>query len=108
MPLAEALNRRHANSAFRLLGLCPAQPSRRLAAFQAWISAELHGKMGYLARPDRQVRRADLNIIFAQCSIDHLRWPRLPHHAITSANRQRSQSWAYLKLRLGWSIITMS
>ena len=48
---------------FNFFGLIPAQPARRLDAYLAWIEQERHGKMGYLARPDRMVRRQDLNVI---------------------------------------------
>ncbi|GAB0489516.1 hypothetical protein MMPV_000735 [Pyropia vietnamensis] len=40
-----------------------AAPSDRLAAYEAWIEAGMHGEMGYLARPDRMARRRDLNLI---------------------------------------------
>ena len=48
---------------FSMVGIVSAEPSRHLAAYQAWIANEMHGKMGYLARPDRQIRREDLNVI---------------------------------------------
>lgn len=46
-----------------MVGIVSAEPSRHLAAYQAWVANEMHGKMGYLARPDRQIRREDLNVI---------------------------------------------
>ncbi|MBE2221695.1 MAG: tRNA epoxyqueuosine(34) reductase QueG [Anaerolineae bacterium] len=48
---------------FNFFGMIPAQPARRLQAYLAWIAQERHGKMGYLARPDRMVRRQDLQVI---------------------------------------------
>lgn len=48
---------------FTLVGVAAARPGRRLAAYQAWIAAQMHGEMAYLARPDRQARRADLEVI---------------------------------------------
>jgi len=48
---------------FNLIGFAKAQPSPYLAAYENWIAANMHGEMGYLARPDRQIRRRDLNVI---------------------------------------------
>ena len=48
---------------FNLVGVTPAEPSPTLSAYLAWIEAGMHGGMGYMARPDRQARRADLNVI---------------------------------------------
>ncbi|MCP4419370.1 MAG: tRNA epoxyqueuosine(34) reductase QueG [Chloroflexi bacterium] len=48
---------------FNMVGVVTAVPGRHLAAYLAWIEAEMHGKMGYLARPDRLIRRQDLNVI---------------------------------------------
>jgi len=48
---------------FDQVGLIPAAPPPRLDAYLRWIAAGQHGEMGYLARPDRQARRQDLNVI---------------------------------------------
>ena len=48
---------------FSMVGVIPAQPARRLDAYMGWIEKEMHGRMGYLARPDRQIRRQDLNVV---------------------------------------------
>ena len=48
---------------FDLLGVVPAQPARRLDAYLRWVEQKMYGKMGYLARPDRIIRRQDLNVI---------------------------------------------
>ncbi len=48
---------------FSDVGLIPATPSPRLDAYFAWIAAGMHGAMGYLARPDRHIRRRDLSVI---------------------------------------------
>ncbi len=48
---------------FNVVGVIPARPAPTLAAYFRWIAANMHGEMGYLARPDRQIRREDLNII---------------------------------------------
>lgn len=48
---------------FNRMGIIPAAPGRRLDAYMRWIDNEMHGKMGYLARLDRLVRRRDLNVI---------------------------------------------
>lgn len=48
---------------FNRIGIIPAAPGRRLAAYLAWVAAGMHGEMGYLARPDRLARRQDLGVI---------------------------------------------
>lgn len=48
---------------FNMVGTVTAVPSANLSAYLRWIDAEMHGKMGYLARPDRLERRQDLNVI---------------------------------------------
>ena len=46
-----------------MVGVVTAVPSPNLHAYLRWIDAEMHGQMGYLARPDRLARRQDLNVI---------------------------------------------
>lgn len=46
-----------------MVGFVPARPARRLDAYLHWIAQEMHGRMDYLARPDRLARRQDLNVI---------------------------------------------
>ena len=48
---------------FNMVGVVTAVPSPNLHAYLNWIDAEMHGQMGYLARPDRLARRQDLNVI---------------------------------------------
>ncbi len=48
---------------FNMVGVVTAVPSPNLHAYLHWIDAEMHGQMGYLARPDRLARRQDLNVI---------------------------------------------
>jgi epoxyqueuosine reductase len=60
---AERLKLRARELGFTLAGIIPAAPSPDLDAYLRWIDAEMHGSMGYLARPDRLARRRDLNLI---------------------------------------------
>lgn len=60
---AHALKDRAQALGFSFAGIAPAQPSPTLNAYLRWIAAEMHGEMDYLARPDRQARRRDLNQI---------------------------------------------
>jgi epoxyqueuosine reductase len=56
--------RQHARElGFNLIGLTRAAPSPTLDAYFRWIERGMHGSMGYMARPDRQDRRRDLNVI---------------------------------------------
>ena len=48
---------------FNLVGITPAEPSPYLDAYFRWVEAGMQGTMGYMARPDRQARRRDLNVI---------------------------------------------
>jgi epoxyqueuosine reductase len=48
---------------FHLAGITRAEPSPMLDAYLRWIDQGMHGEMGYMARPDRQARRRDLNVI---------------------------------------------
>ncbi len=60
---ASALKTRALELGFNLVGLTRAQPSPQLDAYFRWIDAGMHGSMAYMARPDRQARRRDLNVI---------------------------------------------
>lgn len=48
---------------FNLVGITRAEPSPTLDAYERWVEAGMQGEMNYLARPDRQARRRDLNVI---------------------------------------------
>jgi epoxyqueuosine reductase len=61
--LTKALKAKAAELGFNMVGVIPARPARRLDAYLAWLTAEMHGQMGYMARPDRLARRQDLNVI---------------------------------------------
>lgn len=65
----ETLTRRLKDEAralgFSMAGVVPARPGRRLDAYLRWIEKEYHGQMGYMARPDRVVRRRDPQVILS-------------------------------------------
>lgn len=61
--LATAVTHKAHALGFNLVGFVPAQPARRLDAYLRWLEAGMHGRMEYLARPDRITRRQDLNVI---------------------------------------------
>ena len=48
---------------FSMVGVVEARPSPHLDAYFRWIDQGYHGTMGWMARPDRQERRADLDVI---------------------------------------------
>jgi epoxyqueuosine reductase len=60
---ANLVKARAAALGFDRVGLTPAVPSSTLDAYLRWIDAGMHGTMGYLARPDRVLRRQDLSAI---------------------------------------------
>ncbi|MFQ5398767.1 MAG: tRNA epoxyqueuosine(34) reductase QueG [Anaerolineae bacterium] len=57
------LRRKALTLGFSRVGVTPARPGRRLDAYLRWIAQERHGAMGYMARPDRVIRRQDLDVI---------------------------------------------
>jgi epoxyqueuosine reductase len=63
MSLAADLRQRAWQLGFSFVGITRATPSPTLDAYFRWIERDMHGSMGYMARPDRQTRRQDLNII---------------------------------------------
>ncbi len=60
---AQRVRERAAGLGFSLAGITPALPSPQLEAYLRWIEAGYHGTMGYMARPDRVLRRRDLTAI---------------------------------------------
>ena len=60
---AEQTRRRAIALGFDRVGIVRAAPSPTLTAYLRWIDQGMHGEMGYMARPDRQARRRDLNLI---------------------------------------------
>jgi epoxyqueuosine reductase len=48
---------------FNLVGVVEARPGVYLAAYKRWLTNAYHGQMGYMARPDRVVRRENLEVI---------------------------------------------
>lgn len=60
---AENLKAKSVQLGFNLVGLTRAAPSPTLHAYHRWIEAGMYGAMGYMARPDRVLRRQDLSVI---------------------------------------------
>ncbi len=63
MNLSQQVKHKAAELGFNRVGIIPAQPSPTLNAYLDWVDKGMHGKMGYLGRDDRIIRRQDLNII---------------------------------------------
>jgi epoxyqueuosine reductase len=63
MVSSAALKTRAIELGFNLIGITPAEPSPYLDSYFRWVEAGMQGTMAYMARPDRQARRRDLNII---------------------------------------------
>ncbi len=85
---------------FSLVGVVAARPGRRLAAYQAWIAAQMQGDMAYLARPDRLARREDLGLILPGVAsmvcvgLDYST-PPLPPAVATDPGRGRISNYAW-------------
>ncbi len=60
---AQRVREQAAALGFSLAGITPAVSSPQFEAYLRWIEAGYHGTMGYMARPDRVVRRRDLTAI---------------------------------------------
>ena len=60
---SELLKQQAIQLGFNIVGVIRAAPASTLDAYFNWIEAGMHGSMGYLARPDRQIRRQDLQVI---------------------------------------------
>ncbi|MCA9884163.1 MAG: tRNA epoxyqueuosine(34) reductase QueG [Anaerolineae bacterium] len=60
---AENIKIRALDLGFNLVGITRALPSPTLAAYKQWIAQGMQGNMGYLARPDRVIRREDLTVM---------------------------------------------
>jgi epoxyqueuosine reductase len=61
--LTERLKQHARLLGFSVAGVVEARPGRRLKAYRRWLARQYHGEMAYMARPDRVVRREDLNVI---------------------------------------------
>ena len=85
---------------FNIVGIIPAQPSPTLWAYFQWIERNMHGEMGYMARPDRQIRRQDLNVILENVQsmvlvgLDY-RTASIPDDILTDPTRGRFASYAW-------------
>ena len=84
---------------FNLVGLTRAEPSPQLSAYFRWIDAGMHGTMGYMARPDRQAGRRDLNEILPGAQslvvvgLDYR--ARVPEAVLSDPARGRIASYAW-------------
>lgn len=96
---ASAVKTRTLELGFNLVGLTRAEPSPHLDAYFRWIDAGMHGSMGYLARPDRQARRRDLNLILPGVrslivvGLDYR--PSVPDEILRDPARGRIASYAW-------------
>jgi epoxyqueuosine reductase len=61
--LTKSLKAKALELGFNMMGVVEARPSPRLWAYHNWLDRAFHGEMDYLARPDRVLRREDLNAI---------------------------------------------
>ncbi|MDZ4669462.1 MAG: tRNA epoxyqueuosine(34) reductase QueG [Phototrophicales bacterium] len=84
---------------FNVVGIIPAKPANTLNAYFRWIDAQMHGSMGYMARPDRQIRRENLNHILQGVQslilvgVDYR--AHIPQDILTDPSRGRIASYAW-------------
>ncbi len=85
---------------FSRVGVTPATPGKRLAAYEQWLARGYHGEMAYLARPDRLARRQDLQRILPGArtlvcvSLDYAT-PPLPEALTGDPSRGRISNYAW-------------
>ena len=98
--LLQALRHEATRLGFSMLGLVAAGRPKRLNAYLDWIAAEMHGTMGYMARPDRIARRQDPSVILAGAQtivcvgLDYLT-PPLPEQVAADPGRGRISNYAW-------------
>ena len=97
---ADRLKQRAHELGFSLVGLTRAEPSPTLDAYLRWIDRGMHGTMNYMARPDRQARRRDLNVILPGVQslvivgLDYRTFP-IPDNLLNDPARGRIASYAW-------------
>ncbi|MBE2270570.1 MAG: tRNA epoxyqueuosine(34) reductase QueG [Anaerolinea sp.] len=96
---SERLKTRALELGFNLTGITRAEPSPTLDAYFRWIDAGMHGDMAYMARPDRQARRRDLNVILpgvrslVVVGLDYR--TEIPESTLTDPARGRFSAYAW-------------
>lgn len=85
---------------FTQIGFVPAQPAKRLDAYTRWVEKEMYGRMGYMARPDRIIRRQDLNVILPGvqtiiCVGMDYRTVQIPTYIAADPSRGRISNYAW-------------
>ena len=85
---------------FSQVGISAANPAKRIGAYFRWIDSGHHGEMLYLARPDRLIRRRDLEqILQGVRSIVSLSFNyttiSLPEEVIHDPSRGRISNYAW-------------
>lgn len=97
---ADALKQQARQLGFNLVGITQARPSPTLSAYHDWIDAGMHGKMTYLVRDDRRIRRENLNHIvdgaqsIVMVGLDY-RSEAIPRHILHDPTRGRIASYAW-------------
>ena len=100
MNITKALKQKAYELGFTMVGVLPANPSKRLDAYFGWIHHAFHGEMGYLARPDRQARRQDLNVILPHVhslicvGLDYASYP-IPDDLANDPSKGRISNYAW-------------
>ncbi len=61
--LTSRLKKQAQQLGFNMVGVVEARPGVYLTAYKRWLANAYHGQMGYMARPDRVVRRENLEVI---------------------------------------------
>jgi len=96
----QALRNEAITLGFNRVGVIPAGPARRLDAYMRWIGEGMHGEMGYMARPDRIIRRQDPGVILpgvrsvVVVGLDYAT-AELPPHIAGDPSRGRISNYAW-------------
>jgi len=97
---AQNLKQKAVELGFNLVGITRAEPSPTLAAYHRWIAQGMHGKMGYMAREDRVLRRENLNHIvdgaqsIVMVGLDY-QTDMIPEYILNDPTRGRIAAYAW-------------
>jgi epoxyqueuosine reductase len=98
--MTQALLEKGRSLGFTGIGVSEARGARRLHAYHTWLDNDYHGRMDYMARPDRIARRDDLNVILpgvrsiVSVALNY-RPPGLPDRLTGDPSRGRISNYAW-------------
>lgn len=96
----DSIKQKARDMGFNMVGITRAEPSPTLDAYRRWVAMGMHGKMGYMAREDRVIRREGLTNIVPNANsiimvgLDY-RTPEFEQAMLEAPSRGRIASYAW-------------